>query len=75
MEQEFLTKVLEQGFNIILLCIAVYYMHKKVEKIEKQKDNQWKDLVNLQLKTAEALDRLSDKLDNIISYGNTTKNQ
>jgi len=75
MENEFLTKILEQGFNIILLCIAVYYMHKKVEKIETQKDNLMQDLVNLQLKTAEALDRLSDKLDNIISYGNHKRNQ
>jgi hypothetical protein len=69
MEQEIFGKVLEQGFNILLLCVAVYYMHKKVEKIETQKEGLTKELVNLQLKTAEALDRLSDKLDNIINYG------
>ena len=69
MEQEIFGKVLEQGFNILLLCVAVYYMHKKVEKIETQKEGLTKELVTLQLKTAEALDRLSDKLDNIINYG------
>ncbi len=69
MEQEIFGKVLEQGFNILLLCVAVYYMHKKVEKIETQKEGLTKELVNLHLKTAEALDRLSDKLDNIINYG------
>lgn len=69
MEQEIFGKILEQGFNILLLCVAVYYMHKKVEKIETQKEGLTKELVNLQLKTAEALDRLSDKLDNIINYG------
>ena len=74
METEFFSKVLEQGFNILLLCAAVYYMHKKVEKIEKQKDGLTKDLVNLQLRTAEALDKLSDKLDNILTYGNIKKN-
>jgi hypothetical protein len=74
METEFFSKVLEQGFNILLLCAAVYYMHKKVEKIELQKDALIKDLVNLQLKTAEALDKLSDKLDNILNYGINKKN-
>jgi hypothetical protein len=48
-------------------------MHKRVEKIENQREGLTKDLVNLQLKTAEALDRLSDKLDNIINYGSINK--
>lgn len=73
MQEELFSKVLEQGFNILLLCVAVYYMHKKVEKIEKQKEELIKDLVNLQLKTAEALDRLSDKLENIMTYGSMYK--
>lgn len=80
MEQEIFGKILEQGFNILLLCVAVYYMHKKVEKIEAQKETLTKDLLNLQLKTAEVLDKLSDKfdnlsqkLDNIIKYGAVNK--
>jgi len=73
MQEELFNKVLEQGFNILLLCVAVYYMHKRVEKIENQREGLTKDLVNLQLKTAEALDRLSDKLDNIINYGSINK--
>ena len=75
MEQAILTKILDQGFDIILLCIAVYYMHKKVEKVESQKEQLVKDLLNLHLKTAEVLDKLSDKfdhlskkLDNLIKY-------
>ncbi|MCP4705122.1 MAG: hypothetical protein GY865_10970 [candidate division Zixibacteria bacterium] len=73
MQEELFNKVLEQGFNILLLCAAIYYMHKRVEKIESQREALTKDLVNLQLKTAEALDRLSDKLDNIINYGSINK--
>ena len=73
MQEELFNKVLEQGFNILLLCVAVYYMHKRDEKIENQREGLTKDLVNLQLKTAEALDRLSDKLDNIINYGSINK--
>ena len=80
MEQAILIKILDQGFDIILLCIAVYYMHKKVEKVESQKEQLVKDLLNLHLKTAEVLDKLSDKfdqlsqkLDNIIKYESVNK--
>ena len=69
MQEELFSKVLEQGFNILLLCTAVYYMHRRVEKHEKQKDELTQKLVELQLRTAEALDKLSDKLDNILNYG------
>jgi hypothetical protein len=69
MQEELFSKVLEQGFNILLLCTAVYYMHRRVEKHEQQKDELTKKLVDLQLRTAEALDKLSDKLDNILNYG------
>lgn len=67
MEQQLFNSVLEQGFNILLLCVAVYYMHKRVEKVETQKEGLVKELISLQKKTAEALDRLSDKLDSIIN--------
>lgn len=62
MESTFISSLAEQGFNIILLCIAVYYMHKRVEKIELQKEGLVNKLINLQEKTVEALDRLSDQL-------------
>ena len=62
MESTFISGLAEQGFNIILLCVAVYYMHKRVEKIELQKESLTNKLIDLQQKTVEALDRLSDQL-------------
>jgi|19_taG_2_1085344.scaffolds.fasta_scaffold197293_1 hypothetical protein len=62
MESTFISSLAEQGFNIILLCVAVYYMHKRVEKIELQKEGLTEQLIDLQQKTIEALDRLSDQL-------------
>jgi len=62
MESTIINSLAEQGFNILLLCAAVYYMHKRVEKIELQKESLTNKLIALQEKTVAAIDRLSDQL-------------
>lgn len=66
MVEQFLASAMEQGFNVFLLCSGLYYMHKRVEKIEKQKDALIKRLMELVEQTNDTIDRFSDNIEKLI---------
>ncbi len=54
--------LMEQGFNIALLCVAVFYMHKKVEKGESKNEELVKQLMQLTTDYLRSLDALTDEI-------------